>query len=132
MGKIKSYFICAIFCFSFLGVGFSQSIILKSGQKIEGEIVEQTDNYVKLEFQGVELTFYADEISSINQTSSAGSNTLTPQMELLYKGYLASLDALPGAKNEEAKEEAGERIEPFVSEKAEMDQTASSCQLDLH
>ena len=103
MGKIRSYFLCAIFCLSFLSLGFGQTIILKSGQKVEGKIIEQTDKYVKLDFQGVELIFYSDEISSIEQASSVGVNTITPQMELLYKAYTSSLNAPKSPEKKEVK-----------------------------
>ena len=127
MGKIRSYFLGAIFCFSFLGLGFSQTIILKSGQKVEGKIVEQTDKYVKLEFQGVELIFYSDEISSIEQTSSGGSNSVTPQMELLYKAYTSSLNAPQPPK----KEEAQEVVKPVLFERAQTGQIVSTSQAGL-
>ena len=86
------------FLLFFLGLGFSQTIILKSGQKVEGTIVEQTDKYDKLVFQGVELIFYSDEISSIEQISSGGSNTITPQMESLYKAHTSALKAPSSSK----------------------------------
>ena len=124
MGKIRSYFLGAIFCFSFLGLGFSQTIILKSGQKVEGKIVEQTDKYVKLEFQGVELIFYSDEISSIERISSGGSNTITPQMELLYKAYAASFNAPQPPKKEEVKGVA----KPILLEQTQTNRTVSTSQ----
>jgi len=110
MGKMKSLLFGAIFCLSFWSLGFSQTVILKSGQKVEGKITEQTDEYVKVEFEGVELIFYSDEISSIEQTSPDGSTTLTPQMEMLYKAYTASLNAQPPLK----KEEVPELINPVI------------------
>ncbi len=93
MGKIRMFFICVFFCFSHLVLAFSQTIILKSGQKVEGVITEQTDKYVKLDFQGVELIFYSEEISSIQPASSGGLEIITPQMELLRKAYTAALNA---------------------------------------
>ena len=93
MGKIKNCFLVAIFFLFLLDLGFCQTVILKTGQKVEGKIIEQTDKYVKLEFQGVELTFYDDEISSIEQTSLDGAKTMTPQMELLYKAYSSAVNS---------------------------------------
>jgi hypothetical protein len=92
MGKMKCCFFCVIFCLVLSGPAFSQTIILKSGQKLEARIIEQTDKYVKVDFQEVELVFYADEISSIEQTPSDGTSVMTPQMELLYKAYNSSLN----------------------------------------
>ncbi|MDD5129971.1 MAG: hypothetical protein PHS66_02820 [Candidatus Omnitrophica bacterium] len=106
MGKIKVYCLCAIFFFSFLGLSFSQTILLKSGQKVEGKIIEQTDKYVKLDFEGIELTFYNDEIFSIDQSTSGAPNTLTPQMELLYKAYASSLKTTAQAFEDEIQKPA--------------------------
>lgn len=41
------------------------TLILKSGRTLEGEILEKTDEYVKINFKGVDLTFYSDEIESV-------------------------------------------------------------------
>ncbi len=43
----------------------ADTVVLKSGQKVEGKITERTDKYVKINFQGVELVYYQDEIASI-------------------------------------------------------------------
>ncbi|MCX5693633.1 MAG: hypothetical protein NT014_00640, partial [Candidatus Omnitrophica bacterium] len=126
MGKIKSFFFCSIFYFSFLSLSFSQTITLKSGQKIEGKIIEQTDKYVKVEFEGVELIFYNDEIFSIDQTSSAGANTITPEMELLYKAYTASLNTTQSTKTETKVVSGADLLE-----KAKVDTVVSSSQKDV-
>ena len=90
MGKIKIWFFCAALSFSFLAPVFSETIILKSGQRVEGKITEETDKYVKIDFEGVELTFYNDEIFSIDRSSSGGADAVSPQMEMLYNAYIAA------------------------------------------
>ena len=45
---------------------FAETIILKSGQKIEGKIIEKTNDYIKIDFYGVSLTYFLDEIESID------------------------------------------------------------------
>lgn len=45
----------------------AETIILKSGQKVEGKIIEKTDKYIKIDFQGVSLTYNVDEIASIEK-----------------------------------------------------------------
>ena len=42
MGKVRICVCCSAFFFSFLSLGFSETILLKSGQKVEGKIVEKT------------------------------------------------------------------------------------------
>ena len=46
----------------------ADEIVLKSGQKVEGRIIEYTDKYVKVDSGiGVEVTYYADEIDTVTQ-----------------------------------------------------------------
>jgi hypothetical protein len=100
MGKISILPICAIFCCSCLGLVYGQTVVLKSGQRVEGNIIEQSDKYVKLDFQGVALTFYNDEISTIEESPAQDAKAVTPQMEALYKGYIQAKNAAPPSKTE--------------------------------
>jgi len=45
---------------------FAEVIVFKSGQSVEGKLVEKTDKYIKIDFQGVPLTYFFDEIESID------------------------------------------------------------------
>lgn len=47
---------------------FAETIVLKSGKTVEGKIIEKTDKYIKIDFQGVPITYFLDEIESINET----------------------------------------------------------------
>ncbi len=40
-------------------------IILKSGKTVEGRIIERTDKYVKIDFCGIELKYYLDQIEDV-------------------------------------------------------------------
>lgn len=44
---------------------FAETVILKSGKTIEGKIIERTDDYVKIDFMGVILTYFLDEVQDI-------------------------------------------------------------------
>ena len=57
-------FIVATF-FSFSSV-FAETIVLKSGKTVEGKIIEKTNKYIKIESEGMALTYYADEIKSVD------------------------------------------------------------------
>ena len=92
MGKVKIGICCAIFCLLFLSFGFSETILLKSGQKVEGKIIEKADKYVKLDFLGVELVYYNDEIASISQGDLNSEKATSPQLESLYQAYTSSLN----------------------------------------
>jgi len=45
---------------------FSATIQLKSGKTVEGKTIEKTDEYIKIEYYGIPLTYYFDEIESID------------------------------------------------------------------
>lgn len=59
----------------FLTASFAiaDAIYLKSGNKIEGEITEKTGDYVKINFYGVELTYYKDQISKVVKSGESSS-----------------------------------------------------------
>ncbi|MDP2924330.1 MAG: hypothetical protein Q8O30_11550 [Candidatus Omnitrophota bacterium] len=44
---------------------FADTIILKNGRTVEGLIIEKAESYIKVNFEGVELKFYNDEIKEI-------------------------------------------------------------------
>lgn len=49
---------------------FAETIILKSGQKVEGKILEKTDKAVKIDFYGVPIKYNLEDIESIDGKSS--------------------------------------------------------------
>ena len=54
----------------FPGLGLASELVLKSGEKLEGKIVEQKDRYVKFDTGvGVVMTYYTDEINTIDGQS---------------------------------------------------------------
>jgi len=50
----------------FCNIALAEVILLKSGKSIEGKLIEKTDKYVKINFQGVPLTYFFDEVKSID------------------------------------------------------------------
>lgn len=44
----------------------AETVVLKSGKMIEGEMLEKTDEYIKIDFHGIALTYFFDEISDID------------------------------------------------------------------
>lgn len=64
MGKVL---ICLfIFLFSVISASYCDTIRFKNGKIIEATILEKTDRYIKVDFQGIFLKYYFYEISSIN------------------------------------------------------------------
>lgn len=44
---------------------FAETIVLKSGKTVEGKLIEKTDKYVKIDFQGVPITYFIEEIEKV-------------------------------------------------------------------
>ena len=66
----------------------ASEVVLKSGQKVEGKIVEQKDKYVKFDSGvGVVMTYYIDEIDTIDgqklQTSKIPMQTSTETQNIV-------------------------------------------------
>lgn len=79
------------FCWGYLCsplVSFADTVVLKSGQVIEGKIIENTAKFVKMDFDGVELTYFKDEIASVKQKSTA--NVASKELTSLYEAFQSS------------------------------------------
>ena len=60
-----------IFLISFLtSTAFADTVYLKNGKSVSGKIIERTDQYIKLDFDGTSLTYWTDEIETIQQEST--------------------------------------------------------------
>ena len=66
---MKRLFFSVIFLSVFLSFSYGDTIILKSGNVIEGDILKQTDDYIKVELENVPLTYYMGDVYSINGTA---------------------------------------------------------------
>jgi hypothetical protein len=53
---------------------FAETIILKSGKTVEGKIIEKTDKYIKMDMEGVAITYFIIEIEKIG-----GEQLTSPQ-----------------------------------------------------
>lgn len=60
----------AIFLLIMMYADFSlaraDTLYLKSGKKIEGKLLEKTDKYIKMELEGVPLTYFLEDVESIS------------------------------------------------------------------
>jgi len=60
--------ILLIFLFNLICLfSFAETIIFKSGKVVEAKIVERTDEWIKVDFQGVHLTYYLEDIENIDR-----------------------------------------------------------------
>ncbi|MFY9402910.1 MAG: hypothetical protein WAQ07_05845 [Candidatus Omnitrophota bacterium] len=86
---MKKVFILMLVVLFFVPYLFAETILLKTGQRIEGDIIERTDEYIKISFQGVDLTYYNDEIDSVSQ---GAANLLSPEKGLGFKPAYSPID----------------------------------------
>jgi tetratricopeptide (TPR) repeat protein len=59
---------------------YAETIKLKSGKKIEAKIIKRTDTHLKIDMQGIPLTYYLDEIDSIDGSTVGSASTPPPQL----------------------------------------------------
>lgn len=63
--KIKSLILVLLIAmFSF--TSYAETIVLKNGKSVEGRMVERTEKYIKINILDVPITYYFEEIDSIN------------------------------------------------------------------
>ncbi|KPK98306.1 MAG: hypothetical protein AMJ95_04925 [Omnitrophica WOR_2 bacterium SM23_72] len=70
--KKKMILLCLAAMFMAMNA-FADTVTLKSGQEIEGRIIDRTDESVKMESFGVEVTYFMDEVDKINGESVVAS-----------------------------------------------------------
>jgi len=87
--RILTILLVIVLCLPILSS--ADTIVLKSGQKIEGKIIEKTDKHIKIDFQGVPVTYFIDEIERIDSPSVTpiqNSNLITKfQLSNKMPGY---------------------------------------------
>ena len=71
--------ICGFVLFCSVFALFAETIVFKSGKTIEADITEKTDKFIKVDFQGVVLTYYLEEIEDIlkGDSKEKGSSSAT-------------------------------------------------------
>ncbi len=75
MKKVFLTFLCCCLVFLF---SYSDTVYLKNGKQIKGTIIEESKEYVKIEFSGVTLTYWMDEVSTLSKEDvSVGVNDST-------------------------------------------------------
>ncbi|MDP2653980.1 MAG: trypsin-like peptidase domain-containing protein [Candidatus Omnitrophota bacterium] len=54
-------------------VSRADTVILTSGRSVNGVILEKTSDFVKIDYQGVPVTFYSDEVKRVEEGALAGN-----------------------------------------------------------
>lgn len=65
--KFIFFLVVGLFCSPLFS--YSESIKLKSGKIIDAAIIKQTDEYIEVDIEGVEIKYYIDEVESIGAGS---------------------------------------------------------------
>jgi len=73
--------ITLILSLCFLTPSFAETIILKSGEKVEAKIIERTDGYIIIDFYGTPVTYQAYEIESVDGIKAALPKSKKIKME---------------------------------------------------
>jgi hypothetical protein len=74
----KTIFVLLLFLSGWTAVGFADTLHLKNGNKIQGEITQQTDSMVKINISGVTITYYMDEIARIEKDGGSAEPASAP------------------------------------------------------
>ncbi len=71
----------------------ADTVRLKSGETVSGDVSEQTQDYVKIKVEGVDLTYWVDEIEEVRTGGSlkqADSSSMIPLQ--VYTAYADALE----------------------------------------
>ena len=75
---------------------FADTVTLKSGQVIEGRIIENTPKFVQVDFDGVKLTYFQEEVASIQQGDL--DNLARKEVASLYEAFKANKKSVEDTK----------------------------------
>lgn len=67
-------------------------VTLKSGKRFEGKLIEKTDSYVLLETEGVNVTFWKEEVENISTVENHSEQKKAPSFvtisgNIIFNGY---------------------------------------------
>ncbi len=79
MNKKISVILSLIFSFISPSI-FAETIVLKSGKTVEGKILEKTAKYIKVDINGISITYYLDEVASIDGRASSAKQLSSGQV----------------------------------------------------
>lgn len=72
-----------VFSLSLPAVIFAETIVLKSGEAVEGKIIERTDKYIKIDLEGIPATYFLDDIESVDGIKPVAINITSDDPEVL-------------------------------------------------
>lgn len=93
---MKKAFFLLVFVF-LATYGWSDTLELKNGTIVEGEIVERGDDFIRMNINGVRITYYNDEIENVQEASSTQKDMEEPRltpMQILESGKTPTVNQL--------------------------------------
>ncbi|MDD5583981.1 MAG: HEAT repeat domain-containing protein [Candidatus Omnitrophica bacterium] len=96
------YCLLLILAFFLPPSAFAETIVFKSGKTTEDKISEKTTTYIKVDINGIPITYYLDEIATIDGVAiqidqdlghERTKNGSFPEMEKEYQEYLKQLQS---------------------------------------
>ncbi|MFC1752681.1 hypothetical protein ACFL96_04720 [Thermoproteota archaeon] len=81
-----------ILCVGLVSPCFAETIYLKSGKQVTGTIIERTDEYVKVDFLGVPIKYFTEDIERIEGGEVAIVEKSAPAPQEAFNQTVSSLD----------------------------------------
>lgn len=72
MIKLFTVAILSYLVLIFAGSASAETVVLKTGQTRNGKIIERNDKYIRMDLEGVSVTYYLDEIQAIDGLPLSG------------------------------------------------------------
>lgn len=83
MKSMLKSFILILVALTVPNLAFSDTIYLRSGRVIQGSIIEKTQDYIRVDVQGVPLTYYRDDIERIKaETETELEETVSERKDI--------------------------------------------------
>lgn len=90
--KRAIFFILVLLLLIPISFSYPETIQFKDGRTIEADIIERTSDYIKVDFQGVPITYYLDEIENVGGEDTGG--VLKPVTPSTYLGLEKSASGI--------------------------------------
>ncbi len=116
---------------------YAETLTLKSGKIVEGKIVEKSDNFIKIEIEGIPLTYYLDQLDLIDGQKvvlpvAKSAETVTGQdSPSLAKQQVVAVEESPSDKLSIVEKEMLKKIEDAQS-KVTRSRQVSTTKMDSH
>lgn len=63
---VQIFLVVTCVCTFFISPASAEKLVLKDGKEVEGKVLEETDEYIKLEILEMPMTYYFEDIESID------------------------------------------------------------------